>query len=323
MSNGISLRTTAALISLILIGCGGARKSVTVEPEQPGAEPQFLFGIVAEVASGPQQLTFEACNNGIGAYHPGGERIVFQSDRDGRWQIYELNPTDGRSQRLISSPSNDENPVWMPDSSGILFVSDRNSGGREYGRDIFFYDPASVLTATLADDAADDWYPVPVSADEYLFLSERGTPEGTPDYLAVNGLYRGHLSGEPPMRVGAADLDPSAPADIGDGRQLVRTAAGRLAILNSGDGGLELLTPPSLHCGTAAYSQSRRIAVFSAREGEIYQLYLIDLATRTAQKLETGDGEVRYPQISPDGNRILFAKEVEGYFQLFQMELAQ
>ncbi len=316
--------SVAALLTL-LIGCGGAGKKVTTMPEETTApsEPKINIGVVAALAGGPSQLTTDASNNGLGSFHPDGFKIVFQSDRDGRWQIYQLNRADSSSTHLVTSDANDENPVWMPDSSGVLFVSDRNSQGNEFGRDIYYYDASKGSVAPMTDDPADDWFPTPVAAGSFLFISERGGAAGTPPYLAPNSLYQGYLNGDPPKLVGGQKLDPSSPAEISEGKFLVRTPTAKLGIFTAADSSLEILTPSNYHCGTVSYNAKRNMAAFNIREGETYQLYLFDLATRTLQKMETGDGEVRYPQISPDGKEILYSREVGGYFQLFLIELAQ
>ncbi len=324
MSSRISLYVATAVFALAFIGCGGARKQTSVEPEAIASvsEPAITFGTVAEIASGPVQVTTNPSNNGLGSYHPDGSKIVFQSDRDGRWQLYQLDPVAGTEELLIGSDANDENPMWLPDSSGVVFVSDRIHPDEEYARDIFFFDPVAIQTATLTEEAADDWYPVPVNSDSYYFLSEREAPAGQAPFEVANCLYRGSFDGTPATLVAGIEVNPSAPADLEDGSLLVRTNSGQLAQL-SADGKLDPLTPMSLMCGTASYSHTRKIATLNAREGEVYQLYLFNLATRTLQLVETGEGDVRYPQFSPDGNKILYSKEIDGNFQLFQLELAQ
>jgi Tol biopolymer transport system component len=323
MSHPVRTYLLAAGIGVVILGCGGARKEVPVTPEpSTKGEPVVIRGIVAEITAPPTQLTSDPSNNGLASYHPGGEKFVFQSDRDGHWQIYQQSFSDGLAEHLVTSESNDENPVWMPDSSGILFTSDRNGGGKEFARDIFFYDPNSVLTATLADDAADDWYPVPVGSEGYLFLSERGANQDTSQYFIRNQLFMGGLSGTVPQLIADTEVDPASPADLGDGRYLVRAKGGQLAAL-SGDNSLELLTPPNLVCGTISYNKGRNVAAFNGREGDTYKLYLFNLGTKTLQEVDTGSGEVRYPQFSPDGNRILYSEEVDSRFQVFQLYLAQ
>ena len=144
----------AALAALLMgiIGCGGAKK-VAVVPETPTEatpQPMLQMGNVASIGGAPVQLTSGEMDNGLGTFDPAGTKIVFQSNRDGRWQVYEYNLTDSSVNRLITSDANDENPVWSPDSAGVIFVSDRNGGSHEWNRDIFFFDPVGGIDHQLS-----------------------------------------------------------------------------------------------------------------------------------------------------------------------------
>jgi len=316
--------TIAVLLLAGLTGCGGARKSVTTEPEtSPAIEMTVQYGELAQVESGPTQLTSDNYNNGLGSFHPSGDRIAFQSDRDGRWQIYELNLADNAQRALVTSEANDENPVWTPDSSGILFVSDRNGGGKEFARDLYVQYVADGASARLTEDPADDWFPVPVDATSFMFLSERGVAEGTTDFEAKNGLYLGSLTGAPATAITSPDLDPSSPARIAAGKYLLRNASGQLGVFTSESGSFEVVTPETFHCGTVCYNDTRALAVMTAREGDSFGLFLFNPEAKLFQKLDTGEGEVRFPQFSPDGKKILYTKEVGQNFQLFELHLAQ
>jgi Tol biopolymer transport system component len=308
-----------------ILGCGGAHKNISTQPESTSApaEPVLTTGEVSAILSGPTQLTFDSSNSGLGYYSPDGKSIVYQSDRDGKWQIYMLNLADSSKTHLVSSNYNDENPVWTADRNHVLFVSDRTSQGKEWARDVFSYNPADSATSQLTSDPSDDWYPVPLDAGSFLFLSERGATDNIPVERPRYGLYLGYLDGRPPLKVAGQDFDLSAPADLGDGNYLIRTFEGRLEKLIAANGSTEILTPSSLHVGTVSFNKGRRAAVLNAREADSYQLYLLDLDRKIIQKVDTGEGEVRFPQFSMDGMKVLYSKEVHGEFQLFQLELAQ
>ena len=58
---------------------------------------------------------------------PETEKIAFTSTRDGKTEIYLMNP-DGRAPTNLSqhAGAEDYNPVWSPDGKHILFISDRD-----------------------------------------------------------------------------------------------------------------------------------------------------------------------------------------------------
>jgi len=57
-------------------------------------------------------------------------KIAFQSNRDGRYQIYVMNADGTEQTRLTINSSNDSEPSWSPDGQKIAFVSQRD-GNRE------------------------------------------------------------------------------------------------------------------------------------------------------------------------------------------------
>ena len=60
--------------------------------------------------------------------------IAFQSDRDGNWEIYSMDP-DGNDQiNLSNDPADDFEPAFSPDGSQIAFVSNRETddGGGQF-----------------------------------------------------------------------------------------------------------------------------------------------------------------------------------------------
>ena len=73
-----------------------------------------------------EQLTHNAFDNRYASYNKTGEAIIFESNRDGHWQIYSMDIDGKNQQRLINSPYNDRRPTWNPFSNMILFESDRN-----------------------------------------------------------------------------------------------------------------------------------------------------------------------------------------------------
>jgi TolB protein len=74
----------------------------------------------------PRQLTSAVGNELAPSFSPRGDRIAFETNRDGNYEIYVMN-ADGSNQRnLTNSPSSDEHgAVWSPDGKRILFYSNR------------------------------------------------------------------------------------------------------------------------------------------------------------------------------------------------------
>lgn len=72
------------------------------------------------------QLTHNNFDNRYASYNKEGEVIIFESNRDGRWQIYSMDINGNNQKRVINSTANDRRPTWHPFKNMILFESDRN-----------------------------------------------------------------------------------------------------------------------------------------------------------------------------------------------------
>lgn len=75
----------------------------------------------------------------VGAYElaypypsPDGQDVAFQSNMDGRWQLYAMKTADGTIRRLHRSDGDDRNVAWSPDGSQIAFVSTRDGNDEVY-----------------------------------------------------------------------------------------------------------------------------------------------------------------------------------------------
>ena len=88
--------------------------------------PAPLPGQEEDFQPEPRRLVLAEGNDLSPIYSPTGDRIVFESNRDGNAEIYVMN-ADGSNQGNVSnSPSvDDHGPVWSPDGKHILFYSSR------------------------------------------------------------------------------------------------------------------------------------------------------------------------------------------------------
>ena len=65
---------------------------------------------------------------------PDGRLIVFESERDGNWEIYVMNADGSDQTRLTENEAEDADPIWSPDGRRIAFLSNRD-GRTEIYRD--------------------------------------------------------------------------------------------------------------------------------------------------------------------------------------------
>jgi TolB protein len=92
------------------------------------------------------QLTNTNADNRYASYNKEGEAIVFESNRNGNWQIYTMDVDGNNQRRVVTSASNDRRPTWHPHKNMILFESDRTGINELYTYDFSSKELAKVPT---------------------------------------------------------------------------------------------------------------------------------------------------------------------------------
>jgi len=82
------------------------------------------------------RITNNVADDDWAAYAPDGKRLVFQSDRDGKPQIYTIGIDGKDPQRLSNIGVKEYHPDWSADGKKIVFVSDRDGNPELYKMNI-------------------------------------------------------------------------------------------------------------------------------------------------------------------------------------------
>jgi Tol biopolymer transport system component len=67
-------------------------------------------------------------NDGVAAFSPDGEQLVFRSSRNGAFDLYLMSKDGSHVRQLTDDPARDNFPVFSPSGDAIAFSSDRDSG---------------------------------------------------------------------------------------------------------------------------------------------------------------------------------------------------
>lgn len=102
-----------------------------------------------------RRLTYNTTAKDIDpVWSPDGRMIAFETDRDGRWELYLFDITTGAETRLTDHMASDINAFWTPDSQHIIFQSDRDGEWQIYSVEI-----ATGKVVKLSDGLTEDHDP--------------------------------------------------------------------------------------------------------------------------------------------------------------------
>ena len=110
-----------------------------------------------------RRLTFEGRYNDSAAWSPRGDRIAYVSRRQGRFQIFLIEP-DGSNLQLLTTEAdgNNEDPSWAPDGRHLVVSSDRSGRSQLWILDV---DGGSARPLTEdGDDSGPHWSGPPRAA---------------------------------------------------------------------------------------------------------------------------------------------------------------
>lgn len=234
-------------------------------------------------------------------------KIIFQSNRDGRWQIYSMNEDGSQQMNLSRSSSNDNFVSTSADGKLIGFVSDRD--GNE---EIYVMNADGSNPRRLTDHSARDIHPY-FSPDgtRVLFNSNRANSNNFDVYsVDVTGGNLKRLTNTP---------DEETCARLSPDQKKIVMLTGVLSIMNdevqimNPDGSNIINVTKSVEAeGWPVWSHDGKKIYYASQPARTFRIYEIN-ADGTGRKEITSVSppfmDAR-PEISADGKRMLFNRQV-------------
>ncbi len=109
----------------------------------------IFLDISAQTSAPETCLSKHPSNDRYGSYSPDGRQVLFESDRNGNWDIFILDLQTNETKALVNSPKDERRPSWHPNGRQIIFESliDENSS------DLHTLDIASSQSQIVLDQS--------------------------------------------------------------------------------------------------------------------------------------------------------------------------
>ena len=264
---------------------------------------------------------------------PTTPKILFTSNRDGNYEVYMMNPDGSEQVNLTQHPATDLQAVWSPTGEQILFVSDRQ-GARV--RDLYLMDADGTNVRRVF---------------KKKIQAGRGHPAWSPDgkqfaYTCTDwnfiktGLFLGTFGEEDAERIG----NWHSPAWSPDGSEIaghisLDAQPYRLIFFNVHTRSEEQPLPkkalqwqlePSWSAAgdRLAFSGNKHPlpaildrALHNAWKDK-QTIFIVNRDGTGLRQLVEEDGpEAQYPELSPNGEEVLYTQQVNGQFHIFKVDV--
>jgi TolB protein len=292
------VRSNCTLPLLLLAAC------VSRTSDSPETTPANA-PVVAESFPDVRTLLWEpGIKNAYPRWSKDGRRILYQSNRSGKWQICAMDADGTHSRPLTSGAANDNFPDWSPDDERIAFVSDRDGNEEVY---VMKADGSELRNVSNhpARDIHPYWAP---DGEKLLFNSTR-------DGAALQ-IYEVNRDGTGLRRLVTSPDDDTCARIAPKGDRFVylaNLATGQDDVLmrdRDGTNPVNLTNDRAPDGWPTWVPDGRRIVFSSARTGT-FRLFAMELEGRAVRQLTSA--EVPYSDaracVSRDGKKIVFNRD--------------
>ncbi len=230
-------------------------------------------------------------------------KIVFQSDRDGDWEIFRIEANGKKLVKLTDNEASDEYPVYSPDGKQIAFKSNRTGKWQIY---LMEADGKNQRRITQGDFNNYDpaWAP---NGRQIAFTSDRNQKERI--YLINLDTAEEELLTEVNFRTGLASFSP-------DGKRILFTGSElgwNVYLMDLEDTKMSRITSRGGNCRPDWSPDGKTIAYVSDVSDSIGDIWLMEADGQEQRRLTTTpELSDYYPAWSPDGKWIVYAASPNG-----------
>jgi TolB protein len=242
---------------------------------------------------------------------PSRQSVVFQSDRDGDFEILRMNGDGSSVTRVTDNLVKDSNPSLSPDGKSIVFISNR-TGSNE----IFIIDEQGThqLTHNQYSETGPRFSP---DGRKILYASQRNETSNLFLLDIASGI-------EKPLTTTRALEDSAVFAP--DGRIVFSSSSNNnfyqiYEIKGDGSQMKQITQGQEYNQTLPTVSPDGKTIAFVMRKLDVFNIYLMDMDGRNIRPLMAGPSNNTEPVFSRDGKRIFFSSNRTGNFEIYSINL--
>ena len=242
-------------------------------------------------------------------------KIVFESNRNGSWDIYAMNADGNNLVQLTDDPADDRDPAGSPDGRRISFTSMRHGPSDLYVMDS---DGSNVVRLTNSN-----------FLEHGPFWSPDGTKIAFTSFRVDNWeIYTIDTNGNNLVRLTRHQMSESSPSWSPDGRKIAFHSnpdgifgSHHIFVMKADGTGVRNLTRNKgiSNCRNPSWSPDGSRIAFNAWRGSV-DIYVMTANGKILTRLTEWKGNNSSPSYSPDGARIAFVSDRGGGWDIYVMD---
>jgi len=248
-----------------------------------------------------------------------GERILYQSNRTGKWQLFIMDLKSGKQTPVMKDSYNNNFPDWSADNKHIAFVSDRD--GNE---EIYTINADGTGLKRLTNNKARDIHPYFSPDGKYLLFSSTRT-NGTLDVFMMD-LQNGKTG----QIINTSGYEETCARYSGDMKKIVflrnSATSDDIYVLDVTTASItNISNTPCIEHGWPVFSPDGNWIYYSSRAKKDYAVYRQNIKAGTLQQVSTpatGQDDAR-PYISADNKTMIYNKTTGTGIAIYSMPVTQ
>ena len=251
---------------------------------------------------------------------PDGKRIVFDSTRDGDWEIYSMKIDGSNQTRLTKSKGRDAHPFWSRDGKKIVFQSPRN-GKNDRDVDIYTMDSDGSNVVRLTNMKG--FCGVPAwSPDGKKIVFQHSEQIGVSSW----NIFIMDKDGNNLKKLTSTDANDQVPNWSPDGKRIIfhsdKSGRNQLYTMKPDGSDVQQLTDHESNNQSAAFSpDGTKIAFKSDRNGNTREIYVMNIDGTQLKQLTSQTNAHGIPNWTPDGKQIVYQSAKSGKTAIYLMDL--